>query len=116
MSNARSTRTKACVVAALGLGLVLVVLGLSACGPTRDEVYEKRLQVVEKPALHAVTADRLRELMHSLQFDPMPDPDQEIAAVARKEKMDKAAAVAAKMAETAKDIIRWPTNSDSRAG
>jgi len=104
MSNARSARRKTCVGAALGLGVALVAVGPSACGPTPTQVYESRLQVAEKPDIHAVAAERLRELMHKLEFEQMPDPDQVLNSVQRRRQMDQAAAAATKMAESAKYI------------
>lgn len=104
MSNSRFAGGRAFVWAALGVGLLLIAVGLSACGPTAGELYEQRLATADKPAVHAVTAAKLRELMHSLEFDPLPDPDQAIPMAAREEKIRQASGVAAKMADTAKYI------------
>ena len=106
MSNAPSVGRKAFAIAALALGAVLVCLCISACGPTAGERYEQRLATTKGPAIHAVTEDRLRDIMHSLQYEPMPDADHTatMGQAAREQQMKEAASVAAKMAEASKDV------------
>ncbi len=106
MSNPPPVGTRAFAIAVLALGAALVCLCLSACGPAASDQYQQRLATTKGPALHAVTEDRLREIMNSLQYAPMPDADHAaaLAQADRERQMKEAAAVAAKMAETTKDI------------
>jgi hypothetical protein len=106
MSNALCVGRKAFAITVLAVGAVVACLCLSACGPTAADRYEQRLTTTRGPALHAVTEDRLREIMNSLQYAPMPDADHTaaLAQADRERQMKEAAAVAAKMAEATKDV------------
>ncbi|MDM8004936.1 MAG: hypothetical protein QUV05_02120 [Phycisphaerae bacterium] len=106
MSNVPPVGRKAFAVALLALGAVLACLCISACGPTAGELYEQRVATTQGPAMHAVTQDRLREIMNSLRYAPIPDADHTVAMAQadRERQMKEAATVASKMADAAKDV------------
>lgn len=104
MSNVRSPQQRDKGFAALGLALLCGAFCLSACGPTAEDRYQQRLATTTKPALHAVTAYRLRDIMNKLEFNPMPDRVYSEAVTIPREQMRDAASAAARMAEAAKDI------------
>lgn len=88
---------------AAGVGAVGVLVGLlPACGPTPEQRYEERLANTGKPAMHAVTSDRLREIMDQLTYHPITTESD--VAGGRQQQLQELSKVAARMSEAANNI------------
>jgi hypothetical protein len=97
----RNRRNRLVIMVGAGVALGLIAIGLSSC-VTAEERYQQRLTYTGKPAMHAVTSDRLREIMNDLKYSPYAEGNE--APITRENAMEEIHSVAGKMAEAAGHI------------
>jgi cytochrome c556 len=97
----RSRLNRFVIVLGAGAALCLISVGLSSC-VTAEEQYQQRLAYTGKPAMHAVTSDRLREIMNDLKYSPYAEGNE--APRTREKAMEDIHSVAGKMVEAAGHI------------